>query len=45
MTIDAMGCQTQIAAQILEQGGDYLLALKNNHKKAYQAITQHFQRL
>jgi len=26
VTIDAMGCQTQIAAQILEQGGDYLLA-------------------
>ena len=44
VTIDAMGCQTQIAAQILEQGGDYLLALKNNHKKAYQAITQHFHR-
>src|SRR5499427_3165002 len=44
VTIDAMGCQTQIAAQILEQGGDYLLALKNNHKKTYQAITQHFHR-
>ena len=42
VTIDAMGCQTQIAAQIVEQGGDYLLALKNNHKKTYQAITQHF---
>jgi hypothetical protein len=26
VTIDAMGCQTQIAAQSLEQGGDYLLA-------------------
>ena len=44
VTIDAMGCQTQIAAQILEQGGDYLLALKNNHKKTSQAITQHFHR-
>jgi len=43
VTIDAMGCQTQIADQILAQGGDYLLALKNNHKKAYSAIKTHFQ--
>jgi predicted transposase YbfD/YdcC len=42
VTIDAMGCQTHIAAQIREQGGDYLLALKQNHKKAYTAVTQHF---
>ena len=42
VTIDAMGCQTHIAEQILDQGGDYLLALKNNHKKAYTAVTQHF---
>jgi len=43
VTIDAMGCQTQIADQILAQGGDYLLALKNNHKKTYSAIKTHFQ--
>jgi predicted transposase YbfD/YdcC len=42
VTIDAMGCQKAIAAQILNQGGDYLLALKNNHKKTYTAITQYF---
>jgi predicted transposase YbfD/YdcC len=42
VTIDAMGCQTHIAEQILTQGGDYLLALKQNHKKTYTAITQHF---
>jgi hypothetical protein len=30
-----MGCQTAIAAHILDQGGDDLLALKSNHKKAY----------
>lgn len=30
VTIDAMGCQTEIAAQIVEQGGDYLLAVKDN---------------
>jgi predicted transposase YbfD/YdcC len=42
VTLDAMGCQTAIAEQILDQGGDYLLALKNNHKKTYTAITQYF---
>jgi predicted transposase YbfD/YdcC len=42
VTIDAMGCQTAIAEQILDQDGDYLLALKNNHKKTYTAITQYF---
>jgi len=31
VTIDAMGCQTAIAQQIVEQGGDYVLALKANH--------------
>ena len=31
VTIDAMGCHKAIAAQILSQGGDYLLALKGNH--------------
>jgi predicted transposase YbfD/YdcC len=30
VTIDAMGCQKKIAAQIVEQGGDYLLQLKGN---------------
>src|SRR2546427_592613 len=42
VTIDAIGCQTAIAAQIREQGGDYLLALKGNHKKAYTMIKQYF---
>jgi len=30
VTIDAMGCQTQIASQIREQKGHYVLALKGN---------------
>jgi predicted transposase YbfD/YdcC len=42
VTIDAMGCQTAIAHQIRDQGGDYLLALKSNHKKAYTAVKQYF---
>jgi predicted transposase YbfD/YdcC len=30
VTIDAMGCQTAIAEQIVAQGGEYVLALKGN---------------
>jgi len=30
VTIDAMGTQTKIARQIIEQEGDYALALKDN---------------
>lgn len=30
VTIDAMGCQRAIARQIVEAGGDYVLALKGN---------------
>jgi len=30
VTIDAMGCQREIAAQIIEKGADYLLAVKGN---------------
>ncbi len=42
VTIDAMGCQTAIAEQIVEQGGDYVLALKRNHDKLYAAVEQAF---
>jgi len=33
VTIEAMGCQKAIAKQIIDQGGDYLLALKGNQSK------------
>jgi len=42
VTIDAMGRQTAIARQIQAQGGDYLLALKSNHKKASAAVKRYF---
>ena len=32
VTIDAMGCQTEIAQQIRAKGGDYLLGVKDNQK-------------
>jgi hypothetical protein len=33
VTIDAMGCQKAIANQVIEQGADYVLAVKGNQKK------------
>jgi len=42
VTIDAMGCQTQIAKPMMDQEGDHLLALKRHQKKTYQALTTHF---
>lgn len=42
VTIDAMGCQTEIAGQIIDQGGDYLLALKENQGNLYDDIAFFF---
>ncbi|MGI4801844.1 MAG: ISAs1 family transposase, partial [Janthinobacterium lividum] len=44
VTLDAMGCQTAIAARILDRGADYLLALKGNHGQAHKAVAEHFAR-
>jgi predicted transposase YbfD/YdcC len=38
VTIDAMGCQRQIAQQILDQGGTYVLALKENQETLHQDV-------
>lgn len=35
VTIDAMGCQHDIAAQIVDKGADYVLALKENQEGLY----------
>ena len=42
VTIDAMGCQTAIAAQIRAQQADYVLALKDNHPKLHAAVAAAF---
>ncbi|MBY0586557.1 ISAs1 family transposase [bacterium] len=42
VTIDAMGCQSAIAEQIHEAGGDYVLALKANHPKRHEAVSDAF---
>jgi predicted transposase YbfD/YdcC len=38
VTIDAMGCQKEIARQVRDQGGDYVLAVKDNQKNLAAAI-------
>ena len=42
VTIDAMGCQTEIAAQVVAQGADYVLALKKNQGHLYQEVARLF---
>lgn len=43
VSIDAMGCQTEIAAQIVAQQGDYVLALKGNQGDLHQDVQQLFE--
>jgi len=38
-TIDAMGCQQELAQVIPEQGAAYVLALKKNHATLYDNVT------
>jgi predicted transposase YbfD/YdcC len=42
VTIDAMGCQKEIAAKIVAGGGDYVLALKENHPTLHDAVAEEF---
>jgi predicted transposase YbfD/YdcC len=42
VTIDAMGCQTEIAAKIREAGADYVLALKDNHPTLHADVAEYF---
>ena len=42
VSIDAMGCQTEIAKTIVEQGADYVLALKGNQSDLHTDVVQLF---
>jgi len=42
VTIDAMGCQTAMAEQVVDQGGDYLLSLKGNQGHLHEDVRQMF---
>ena len=43
VTIDAMGCQKKIAAQIVGQGADYVLGLKGNQSNLHEAVEERFE--
>ncbi len=43
ITIDAMGCQKEIAAQICDNGADYVLALKGNAGLIYDEVVLYFK--
>lgn len=43
VTIDAMGCQKEIAKRIVEKEADYVLALKENQPNLYQDVRLFFE--
>lgn len=43
VTIDAMGCQTSIAKEIIKKDADYILAVKGNQEQLHQDIVDEFR--
>ena len=43
ITIDAMGCQKEIASKIISQQGDYLLSLKGNQGNLHSSVKDFFE--
>ena len=43
VTIDAMGCQREIASQILQQEGHYVLSLKGNQTQLHEGVKEFFE--
>lgn len=43
VTVDAMGCQTEIVKRIVEKEADYVLALKKNQGNLYKQVKQIFK--
>lgn len=42
VTLDAMGCQKEIAAKIIDKDANYVLALKGNHSTVHEEVTTFF---
>lgn len=45
VTVDAMGCQTDIAEKIVEQGADYVLAVKENQPHLPDDVKEAFEQM
>jgi predicted transposase YbfD/YdcC len=43
ITIDAIGAQKAIAAEVIDGGADYVLALKGNQETLHQAVIAHIE--
>ena len=44
VTIDAMGCQKEIAARVVDRGGDYVLSVKDNQPRLLAEVQAAFAR-
>jgi predicted transposase YbfD/YdcC len=44
ITIDAMGCQREIAKKIIDKNGDYILALKGNQGNLHDEVVDFFEK-
>jgi predicted transposase YbfD/YdcC len=42
VTMDAMGCQTELVSQIVAQEGDYVLCLKGNQERLHDEVAYFF---
>ena len=42
VTVDAMGCQTAVAAQVISQEADYVLSLKGNQGLLHEEVAEYF---
>jgi predicted transposase YbfD/YdcC len=42
VTVDALGCQTDVASTIIEKKGDYVLAVKENQGRLYEDVKDLF---
>jgi len=45
VTIDAMGCQSEIAGKIVQNGGDYVLAVKDNQPTLHDALKRNLDEM
>src|SRR3954467_1934446 len=45
VTLDAMGCQKEIAAKVRERGADYVLAIKDNQPHLRADLSDHFDKV
>jgi predicted transposase YbfD/YdcC len=43
ISVDAMGCQREIAAKVIDQGADYIMGLKGNQGTAHTEVAEFFE--